>query len=154
MSVGACQDSAAHRTSRCAAALLLGRRQDRCGCGASNCSAKSYAFATNSSGLGSLATNSGVAGNGGMIALTASAHALTASTTASWPWRAVCRISSCTSCAVVLVLVAVMSPPLVSLRSLYLAPARYIKQTECAKTLIPGRSRPGHRRTPDDARCP
>src|SRR6266540_3134986 len=67
-----------------------------------------------------------------MIALTASAHAFTASTTASWPFWAVSRICSCTSWtgafASVLVVVAISSSCVVgtlgtlpSVRLIYLA---------------------------------
>src|ERR1700733_7864413 len=66
---------------------------------ASSFSAKSYALATTSSGLGSLsASGTFTDGSLGVTDWTVSTQVLIASMTVSWLLRTVFRISSCTSC--------------------------------------------------------
>src|ERR1700733_2540028 len=68
---------------------------------ASSFSAKSYALATTSSGLGSLsASGTFTDGSLGVTDWTVSTQDLIASMTVSWLLRTVLRISSCTSCGV------------------------------------------------------
>src|SRR6516165_12327779 len=68
---------------------------------ASSFSAKSYALATTSSGLGSLSASGTLTdGSLGVTDWTASTQDLMASMTVSWLLRMVFRNSSCTSCVV------------------------------------------------------